>query len=65
MPQCQSEGNSSFPREVAKGCIAKVGSVIQCDGKLPACTACERSGKAHECTGGSDNFARGKERRFY
>ncbi|KAI5805438.1 fungal-specific transcription factor domain-containing protein [Peziza echinospora] len=37
---------------------------VKCDGKLPACTACERSGKAHECTGGSDQFARGKERSY-
>ncbi|KAF8461868.1 fungal-specific transcription factor domain-containing protein [Kalaharituber pfeilii] len=37
---------------------------VKCDGKLPACSACERSGKAHECTGGSDQFARGKERSY-
>lgn len=37
---------------------------MKCDGKLPACTACEKSGKVHECTGGGDQFARGKERSY-
>ena len=37
---------------------------VKCDGKLPACTACERSGKAESCTGSNDEFARGKERSY-
>ncbi|KAH0264633.1 hypothetical protein KCU91_g11944, partial [Aureobasidium melanogenum] len=37
---------------------------IKCDGKLPACTACERSGKQAECSSTSDQFARGKERSY-
>lgn len=37
---------------------------IKCDGKLPACTACERSGKSSNCSGASDEFAKGKERSY-
>lgn len=37
---------------------------IRCDGKLPACSACERSGKASSCSGASDEFAKGKERSY-
>ncbi|OJZ92294.1 hypothetical protein ASPFODRAFT_202092 [Aspergillus luchuensis CBS 106.47] len=37
---------------------------IKCDGKLPACSACERVGKASTCSGASDEFARGKERSY-
>ena len=37
---------------------------IKCDGKLPACSACERVGKATSCSGASDEFARGKERSY-
>ena len=37
---------------------------IKCDGKLPACSACERSGKADSCTASNDEFARGKERSY-
>lgn len=37
---------------------------IKCDGKLPACTACERSGKASSCSGANDEFAKGKERSY-
>lgn len=37
---------------------------IKCDGKLPACSACEKSGKATECASANDNFARGKERSY-
>ena len=37
---------------------------IKCDGKLPACTACERSGKAESCSGANDDFAKGKERSY-
>jgi Fungal specific transcription factor domain/Fungal Zn(2)-Cys(6) binuclear cluster domain len=37
---------------------------IKCDGKLPACTACERSGKADSCSGANDEYAKGKERSY-
>ncbi|CAG8946185.1 unnamed protein product [Penicillium salamii] len=37
---------------------------IKCDGKLPACSACERVGKASTCSGASDEFAKGKERSY-
>ncbi|EXJ77671.1 hypothetical protein A1O3_09900 [Capronia epimyces CBS 606.96] len=37
---------------------------IKCDGKLPACSACERSGKSNSCTSANDEFARGKERSY-
>ncbi|KAK5465235.1 hypothetical protein LTS15_001798 [Exophiala xenobiotica] len=37
---------------------------IKCDGKLPACSACERSGKGTSCTSANDEFARGKERSY-
>ncbi|PYH86065.1 hypothetical protein BO82DRAFT_273167 [Aspergillus uvarum CBS 121591] len=37
---------------------------IKCDGKLPACSACERVGKSDTCSGASDEFARGKERSY-
>lgn len=37
---------------------------IKCDGKLPACTACEKSNRASECSGTSDQFAPGKERSY-
>ncbi|KAL6242105.1 hypothetical protein RBB50_011017 [Rhinocladiella similis] len=37
---------------------------IKCDGKLPACSACERSGKGTSCTSANDDFARGKERSY-
>ncbi|EXJ86173.1 hypothetical protein A1O1_06543 [Capronia coronata CBS 617.96] len=37
---------------------------IKCDGKLPACSACERSGKSSSCTSSNDEFARGKERSY-
>lgn len=37
---------------------------IKCDGKLPACSACERAGKASSCSGASDEFAKGKERSY-
>jgi hypothetical protein len=36
----------------------------RCDGKLPACSACERVGKASSCSGASDEFAKGKERSY-
>jgi len=37
---------------------------IKCDGKLPACSACERAGKPKECSSANDDFARGKERSY-
>ncbi|KAF2672191.1 hypothetical protein BT63DRAFT_422694 [Microthyrium microscopicum] len=37
---------------------------IKCDGKLPACTACERSGRAKQCSSGNSQFAPGKERSY-
>lgn len=37
---------------------------VRCDGKLPACTACEKSNRAAECSSTSDEFARGKERSY-
>ncbi len=37
---------------------------IKCDGKLPACTACEKAGRENECSAANDQFARGKERRY-
>ncbi|KAI2794778.1 hypothetical protein POX_a01379 [Penicillium oxalicum] len=37
---------------------------IKCDGKLPACSACEKVGKEALCSGASDEFAKGKERSY-
>ncbi|KAL1868179.1 hypothetical protein Plec18167_008370 [Paecilomyces lecythidis] len=37
---------------------------IKCDGKLPACSACEKAGKASSCSGATDEFAKGKERSY-
>ncbi|CAI4217130.1 unnamed protein product [Parascedosporium putredinis] len=37
---------------------------VKCDGKLPACSACEKAGRANECSSASDQFARGKERSY-
>ena len=37
---------------------------IRCDGKLPACSACERAGKSAECSSANDRFAKGKERSY-
>ncbi|KAL4920264.1 fungal-specific transcription factor domain-containing protein [Aspergillus aurantiobrunneus] len=36
---------------------------IKCDGKLPACSACERAGRTDTCSS-SDEFPRGKERSY-
>lgn len=36
---------------------------IKCDGKLPACSACERAGRTGTCSS-SDEFPRGKERSY-
>ncbi|KAI9738923.1 MAG: hypothetical protein M1818_005237 [Claussenomyces sp. TS43310] len=37
---------------------------VKCDGKLPACTACEKTGRENECSSSNDQFAKGKERRY-
>lgn len=37
---------------------------VKCDGRLPACSACEKSGRALECSSANDQFARGKERNY-
>ena len=37
---------------------------VKCDGKLPACSACERAGKGDDCSSTSDEFAKGKERNY-
>ena len=36
----------------------------KCDGKLPACSSCEKAGKSVECSSSNDQFARGKERSY-
>lgn len=36
----------------------------RCDGKLPACSACERLGKADKCSNTNDDYAKGKERSY-
>ena len=40
------------------------GAKIKCDGKLPACSACERAGKGEGCSSANDQFAKGKERSY-
>ncbi|KAJ2891873.1 Positive regulator of purine utilization [Zalerion maritima] len=37
---------------------------VKCDGKLPACTACEKAGRENACSSANDQFARGKERSY-
>ncbi|EFX00506.1 zn 2cys6 cluster transcripitional activator [Grosmannia clavigera kw1407] len=37
---------------------------VKCDGKLPACTACEKAGRESDCSAANDQFARGKERSY-
>ncbi|KAI1935673.1 hypothetical protein LOZ66_005213, partial [Ophidiomyces ophidiicola] len=37
---------------------------IRCDGKLPACSACEKAGRARSCSGATGGFAKGKERSY-
>lgn len=37
---------------------------VKCDGKLPACTACEKTGRRNECSSANDPFAKGKERSY-
>lgn len=36
----------------------------KCDGKLPACTACERAGKADQCSSPNEEYAHGQERSY-
>lgn len=36
---------------------------IKCDGRIPACSACERAGRSDTCSS-SDEFPRGKERSY-
>lgn len=37
---------------------------IKCNGNLPACDACEKAGRAEECSSSNGQFAKGKERSF-
>ncbi len=37
---------------------------IKCDGQLPACTACTKTGRSAECSSANDQFAKGKERSY-
>ena len=39
-------------------------SKIKCDGKLPACSACEKSGRTRQCSNANDEFVKGKERSY-
>ena len=39
-------------------------SKIKCDGRLPVCSACERSGRSGQCSNANDEFAKGKERSY-
>lgn len=45
-------------------CLRCRNAKVKCDGKLPACTSCEKTGRATECTSTNDQFARGKERSY-
>ena len=62
--------NSSFPTPLLRvsrpvsACSKCRSAKIKCDGKLPACTACERSGRRNECSSANDQFAKGKERSY-
>ena len=47
-----------------KACSRCRNAKIKCDGKLPACSSCEKNGRAAECTSTNDQFARGKERSY-
>ena len=40
------------------------GAKVKCDGKLPACGACKRLGRANECSSANDLSAKGKERSY-
>ncbi|KKA26317.1 hypothetical protein TD95_001753 [Thielaviopsis punctulata] len=44
--------------------LLRVSRPEKCDGKLPACTACEKAGREAECSSANDQFARGKERSY-
>ncbi|RYP82066.1 hypothetical protein DL770_005688 [Monosporascus sp. CRB-9-2] len=57
---------SSFSDNPLLHLVADVsqGRSAKCDGKLPACTACEKSGRENECSAANDQFARGKERSY-
>ena len=37
---------------------------IKCDGKLPACSACEKAKQGAECSNVNEQFAKGKERSY-
>ncbi|KAF8867108.1 hypothetical protein BDZ45DRAFT_577610 [Acephala macrosclerotiorum] len=51
-------------RPVSACSRCKYSNDLKCDGKLPACTACEKSGRAGECSSANDQFAKGKERSY-
>ena len=40
------------------------GAKVKCDGRLPACGACKRLGRANECSSANDLSAKGKERSY-
>lgn len=62
--------NNKFPTPLLRvsrpvsACSKCRSAKIKCDGKLPACTACERSGRSSECSSANDQFAKGKERSY-
>lgn len=62
----QSHGRNPLtrPHRPVAACSRCRGAKIKCDGKLPACTSCEKNGRAAECTSTNDQFARGKERSY-
>lgn len=49
---------------IVSACARCRSAKTRCDGKLPACTHCERAGKAAECISSNDEFARGRERSY-
>lgn len=61
MPQSQPSLRVSRPVAACQRCRRVK---TKCDGKLPACTACERLGRAAECSSTSDEFAKGRERSY-
>ncbi|SMY20652.1 unnamed protein product [Zymoseptoria tritici ST99CH_1A5] len=66
------EANDLMPLEVPNlrvsrpvaACSRCRNAKIKCDGKLPACTSCEKNGRAAECSSSNDQFSRGKERSY-
>lgn len=62
--------NNKFPTPLLRvsrpvsACSKCRSAKIKCDGKLPACTACEKSGRSNECSSANDQFAKGKERSY-